>query len=212
MKIGFTVFCLVIFSACSLWVQAEEAQTDVRPQVEAVIEDFNKKKYDSAIERIDKISVKGESEAFLLNLKGAAYSKLKNFSEAERCFTRAIEISPRLFAAHFNLAEIEFLQGNYAKSLEKFKALLDGDPRNELLQFKVFLCHVKMGDDEAAKRVLARIKFPGETPAWYYAQAVWESNQGHKGKVAEYLAAARYLFQGKTELFDETLADLGLAR
>jgi tetratricopeptide (TPR) repeat protein len=147
-----------------------------------------------------------------MNLKGAAYTKKKDFVQARACFEKSLELVPGMFAARFNLGEIEFLQGNYDKALSTFRSMLEADPRNELLQFKVFLCYLQMKDDEAAQKALAKVRYPGDTPAWYYAQAAWEFSRGNKGLVSDYLSGARYIFPGKTEIFDETFADLGFPR
>lgn len=191
---------------------AKGVDDNFRAQVETIIEDFNDKKYDSAISRIDTIKAEGEDAAFLTNLRGAAYTKKKDYAEAKRNFEKALELSPGMFAAHFNLGEVDFLQGNFEAALTKFQTMLDADPRNELLQFKVFMCHLMMGDDRASKRALARIKYPGDTPAWYYAHAAYEHKQGNKSKASEYLSGARYIFPGKTDIFDETFSDLDFPR
>jgi tetratricopeptide (TPR) repeat protein len=191
---------------------AKGVDDNFRAQVETVIEDFNDKNYDSAISRIDSIKAEGEDAAFLTNLRGAAYTKKQDYAEARRNFEKALELSPGMFAAHFNLGEVDFLQGNYQPALTKFQAMLEADPRNELLQFKVFMSYLLMGDDRLAKRALARIRYPGDTPAWYYANAAYEHKQGNKAKTSEYLSGARYIFSGKTEIFDETFADLDFPR
>jgi len=204
-----TLLAFLIAVPCLL---AQAVDENFRAQVETVIEDFNNKKYDSAISRIDSIQAEGEDAAFLTNLRGAAYTKKKDFVEAKRNFEKALELAPGMFAAHFNLGEVEFLQGNHKEGLAKFQTMLDADPRNELLQFKVFMCYLLMGEERAAKRSLSRIKYPGDTPAWYYAQAAWEHKQGNKSKASEYLSGARYIFPGKTEIFDETFSDLDFPR
>jgi len=204
-----TLLAFLIAVPCLL---AQAVDENFRAQVETVIEDFNNKKYDSAISRIDLIQAEGEDAAFLTNLRGAAYTKKKDFVEAKRNFEKALELAPGMFAAHFNLGEVEFLQGNHKEGLAKFQTMLDADPRNELLQFKVFMCYLLMGEERAAKRSLSRIKYPGDTPAWYYAQAAWEHKQGNKSKASEYLSGARYIFPGKTEIFDETFSDLDFPR
>ncbi len=191
---------------------AQAVDENFRVQVETVIEDFNDKKYDSAISKIDAIKAEGEDAAFLTNLKGAAYTKKKDYAEAKRNFEKALELAPGMFAAHFNMGEVDFLQGNYEAALSKFQTMLDADPRNELLQFKVFMCYLLMEDDRSAQRALARIKYPGDTPAWYYAQAAYEHKKGNKSKASEYLSGARYIFAGKTDIFDETFADLDFPR
>lgn len=206
------ILTFLAFLALLPCLVAQGVDENFRAQVETVIEDFNDKKYDSAISKIDAIKAEGEDAAFLTNLKGAAYTKKKDYAEAKRNFEKALELAPGMFAAHFNMGEVDFLQGNYEAALSKFQTMLDADPRNELLQFKVFMCYLLMGDERAAQRALARIKYPGDTPAWYYAQAANEHKKGNKSKASEYLSGARYIFSGKTDIFDETFSDLDFPR
>ena len=84
------------------------------------------------------------------------------------------------------------------------------DSQNELLQFKVFLCHLQLGDKDQAAKALKAIKYPGDTPAWYYGRAAWSINNGDTKKAVEYVTGAQYIFGPKTALFDETFADLEL--
>jgi hypothetical protein len=52
------------------------------------------------------------------------------------------------------------------------------------------------------------IKYPGDSPAWYYAQAAWEFKKGNAKKGREYVRVAKSIFGSKTTLFDETFANL----
>jgi hypothetical protein len=84
------------------------------------------------------------------------------------------------------------------------------DRPNELLQFKVFLCHLQSGHTAEAAAELKTMKYPSDTPAWYYANAAWESKNGNNKKAREYLTGARYIFGPKTAIFEETFEDLGI--
>ncbi len=178
--------------------------------IQGALADFDGKKFDDALEKLKKVDAAMPEDPFILNLLGAAYTKKKEFAPAEDCFKRALAKQPDFFPAKFNIGELLFLQRRYAEALEYFEAMQKTDPRNELLQFKVFLCELQLGDKEAATKTLKSIKYPGETPAWYYAQAAWESKNGNNAKAIEYVKGAKYIFGPKTALFDETFEDLGI--
>jgi tetratricopeptide (TPR) repeat protein len=191
---------------------AQEVSAEYRQKVEDALKAFEKKKYAEVITMIDAIPATGEDAAFLLNLKGAAYTKEEKYAEAKAAFAAALDISPGMFAARYNLGEILFLQRDFENAEGWFRTMLNDDPRNELLLFKVFLSQLQNGDGESAERTLSRMRFPGNTPAWYFAQAAWEHSRGNKGKASDYLTNARQLFPGQTEIYEETFSDLGLPR
>jgi tetratricopeptide (TPR) repeat protein len=200
----------LLLAAGSGLLPAQTPDDALRENVELIIKEFERKNYDEVIKRIDDLRIEGDGSAFVLNLKGAAYTRLKDYSKAEESFKAALDESPGMFAATFNLGEILFLQKQYDKARDWFRGMLINDPRNELLQFKVFLAHLQLGDNEAAQKMLNAMKFPGDSPAWYYANAAWEFSKGNKRRASDYLAGARFIFPDKTEIFDETFTDLGL--
>ncbi len=87
-----------------------------------------------------------------------------------------------------------FLQKQYPQALEYFARMLSSAPGNELLQFKVTLCLLKTGQKEDAQKLVSRMRFPGDGPAWYYANAALLNESGDKRKASEYLASAKQLF------------------
>ena len=198
-------FCIA--ALCPLGAQVDDS---FRQQVETIIKDFDRKDYEAVIAGVEATEATGENAAFLENLRGAAYTKMKNYPAAKASFERALEFSPGMFAANFNLGELLFLQKEFEPARKWFQRMLIEDPRNELLQFKVFLCFLQMGDESGAQKALDAIRYPGDTPAWYYAQAAWEFSRDNKGRARDFLAGARYIFPGKTDIFDETFMDLGL--
>ncbi|MDX2081434.1 MAG: tetratricopeptide repeat protein [Terrimicrobiaceae bacterium] len=178
--------------------------------IQSALTDFDAKRYDEALEKVLKLEQEMPDDIMVLNLVGAAYTKKRDFATAQTYFDKALAKDPNFFAAKFNVGEIMFLQRNYQGAYEHFSKMLEGDPRNELLQFKVFLSLLELGKMEEAATALKRIKYPSDTPAWYYGQAVWEWKKGDKKKAAEYVTGARYIFGPKTAIFDETLDDIGV--
>lgn len=178
--------------------------------IQSALADFDAKRYDAALEKTLKLEQEMPDDIMVMNLVGAAYTKKRDFANAQKYFDRALAKEPDFFAAKFNVGEILFLQRDYQGAYDHFNKMLESDPRNELLQFKVFLSLLELGQKDAAEQALKRIKYPSDTPAWYYGQAVWEFRNGDKKKAAEYVTGARYIFGPKTAIFDETLDDIGI--
>lgn len=176
--------------------------------IQAALADFDAKKYDAALEKLRRVDAKMPDDAFVQNLLGAAFTKKKEYATAQRYFDKALEKQPDFFPAKFNVGELLFLQRQYAEALKYFQQMQARDPQNELLQFKTFLCQLQLGNKEDAAKALKGIKYPGDTPAWYYGQAAWASKNGDNKKALEYVTGAHYIFGPKTALFDETFDDL----
>lgn len=200
-------------------LRAEEPSRD--PLAEAhyrsALQDANvaiqKKNYAKAQEAVEKAeSLLGQNPT-TWNLRGAVQTKEKKWDEAQKCFERALEIEPNFFPAKFNQGEVLFLMKDYPAARAHFSEMLARAPQSELLQFKVFLCDLLAGDREAAEKRLSKIRHPGETPAWYYAQSAWSFKEGKPKEGREYIRSARFIFGGdKTSLFDETFEDIEIGR
>jgi len=187
-----------------------EVSRELKLAIQAALVDFDSKNYDAALIKLEAVDSKMPDDPFVQNLLGAAYTKKKDYAVAKKYFDKALAKQPDFFPAKFNVGELFFLQRQYAEALVYFQKMQEADPRNELLQFKIFLCHLQLGDKEAAAKALKGIKYPGDTPAWYYGQAAWESKNGNNKKALEYITGAQYIFGPKTALFDETFQDLGI--
>jgi len=205
---------LAAFLAGALLVEAQPATHDISPDakrlIQASLADFDAKNYDAALVKLEAVNAKMPGDAFVQNLRGAAYTKKKDYATAQKYFDKALEKQPDFFPAKFNVGELLFLQRRYAEAQAYFQNMQERDPQNELLQFKVFLCDLQLGDKDKAAKALKGIKYPGDTPAWYYGQAAWASKNGDNKKALEYVTGAQYIFGPKTALFDETFDDLGI--
>lgn len=191
--------------------QAPAVDKKTREMIQSSLRDFDAKKYDDALVKLTEANKNYPDDVFIMNLLGAAYVKKKEFDTALKYFQAALAKQPDFFPALFNVGEVDFLRRSYATALDHFKGMLAKNPGNELLQFKVLLCELELGNMDAAAKTLAAMKFPGDTPAWYYAQAAMETKKGNKDKAREYVSGARYIFGPRTLLFDETFEDLGIS-
>ena len=176
--------------------------------IESVLKDFDEKKNDEALAKLEALEKQAPGDPLVLNLIGSAYTKKKDYLAAETYFRKSLKEKNGFFPALYNLGELLFLQKKYAEAREHFQAMRASDTRNELLQFKVVLCDLELNETDRAKKLMKAIKYPGDSPAWYYAQAAYENKVGNTKKAREYIAGAKYIFGEKTALFDESLATL----
>jgi len=203
----------VLFSTSAAVAQfstpdAEEAKNMA---IERVLADYEAQKYDEALERLLALKDRHPSDPLILNLMGSVYTKKQNYQKAEKAFRQALDLEPGFFPAAFNLGELLFLQQKYPLARQYYQTMRATDHRHELLQFKVALCDILSGETERAKKVMNAIKYPGDSPAWYYAHAALEHNQGTTAKAREYIRGAKFVYgPEKTALFDETFQTIGI--
>jgi len=211
-KTAFFILAVLLAVARPASAQSAGPETSLKNKalIQGALADIDAKKYDAALEKLQVAVQSLPDDPFVLNLLGAAYTKKKDYATARGYFEKSLVLQPDSFPPKFNIGELLFLQRQYPEARAYFEKMREADRRNELLQFKVFLCLLQMGDKDAAARTMKGIKYPGDTPAWYYAQAAWESKNGNTRKALEYLTAAKYVFGAKTLLFDETFDDLAI--
>jgi predicted Zn-dependent protease len=207
------IFLLLPLSLATTWgqVSAPLPEDSTKAAIEAVLADFDAKKNDEALAKLETLQKKLPDDPLILNLIGSVYSKKKDYLAAESYFRKSVKKSPGFFPALYNIGEILFLEKKYSEAREHFQAMRGSDTRNELLQFKVVLCDLALNDTERAKKVMNAIKYPGDSPAWYYAHAAYENKTGNNKKAREYVAGAKYIFGPKTSLFDETFEAAGIS-
>jgi tetratricopeptide (TPR) repeat protein len=162
--------------------------------------------YQAALERLGALQGSAGQDLSVLNLRGAILTKLGKHSEARELFEAILATDPNYFPAAFNLGEVQFLAGSYEGALETFQRIRRRDPRNELVRFKVIVCLLALDRDSEAQKIANGLIPAGNTPAWYYAQAMLARQAGDEKSAQKHLTAARaiYLDPG-CKLFDESI-------
>lgn len=185
-------------------------QQQLRQTLERASSELADRDFDAAEKLANRAAELAPDTAPILNLYGAIATERENYDEARTYFEKALAKQPNYFPAEYNLVETRFMEKEYSEAASRFIDLLVKYPENELLEYKIFLAFLLMDRPEDADKWLGRIKYPGETPAWYYAQAAKEVSEGNKKKAHELLDGARYIFKGQTQLYDQSLKDVGL--
>ncbi|MDG1150710.1 MAG: hypothetical protein P8Q54_02435 [Akkermansiaceae bacterium] len=152
-----------------------------------------------ALEEVDAIYAKNPAS---LTLRGACYVEFRAFDKARMVFAKSLEISPGNFNVRFNVAEIEFVTKNYAKSLEILEPLLLEAKKNRatetmtpLIKFKIALCKIKTGDLPGAEAIVAETDFLDDSPLFYFGKAALHYAEKDGVGAEQWLARATRIFR-----------------
>lgn len=151
----------------------------------------------------------------LQNLKGAAYTKVRDFEKATQCFKRTLELNPNSMEAKFNLAEMSFVEKQYEQALADFNQLLKDNPRfpaqtRNLLLYKIYLSTLLLDRDAEAEKMLAGFNYMSDTPEYYYANAAKQFHAKDDEGAREWLKSASRIYdKGLQDLFIDSLVEVG---
>lgn len=172
---------------------------------------FNQGKFAEAEKQVDAAEKAEPNKPEIANLRGAIFTKQKRFGEASQQFNQALALDPKFYPAKFNLAEVSLLQGRYPDATREYQELKQVDPGSELLDFKLALCALLSGEDARAMTIVDVMKFPGKTPAYYYARAAVAMKRGQKEAAQKYLESVKkYYSDEQCAYFAQALKEVDL--
>ncbi|MEM8955728.1 MAG: hypothetical protein AAGD22_16360, partial [Verrucomicrobiota bacterium] len=124
--------------------------------VASAVTAYENQKFTQALEYLRKAQTQDPERILypghnLHNLKGACYVGLRLFNHARTEFQAAAKAQADDFDPLFNLAELDFLQGQYpaaAEAFSKLQPLEKGRLYYDFLQYKIALCHLLNDDDK----------------------------------------------------------------
>jgi tetratricopeptide (TPR) repeat protein len=170
---------------------------------------FNQGKFAEAEIQIDAAEKLDPKKPEVPNLRGAIFIRQKRYDDAAQQFNEALALDPKFYPAKLNLAEVNLLQGKYADAAHLYQELKQLDPGSELLEFKMMLCALLGGEESRAATMVDVMKFPGKTPAYYYARAAIALERGQKETAQKYLANARkYYTDAECAYFAQSLKEV----
>ncbi len=107
------------------------------------------------------------------SMRGAIYAEQHAYEKAGDAFEKAGQLNPGDFWPPYNLAQLLLMQKKYAEASAAFQRLTVYGGHEELVQFKIVYADLLAGKPNDAKPVLDAMKFPSDTPAYYFAHAAW---------------------------------------
>jgi tetratricopeptide (TPR) repeat protein len=170
---------------------------------------FNQGKFVECEKLLDAAEKVDTKKPEIPNLRGAIFTKQKRYDEAAQQFNQALTVDPKFYPAKLNLAEVDLLQGKYADAAQLYQELKQLDPGSELLDFKLSLCALLAGEENRASAMVDVMKFPGKTPAYYYARAAIALKRGKKEAAQKYLEnAKKYYSDEECAYFAQSLKEI----
>lgn len=207
------VLLAAIFAAAPLRAAEDplkSAPAGYRDALIAAMKAFTTREFDKARGIIEKADAGYKATPMSLNILGAIAIEAKRFDEGRDWCNKALAIDPKFFPARFNLAEIPFIQGDYAGARAVLEKLQADDPNNDLLKFRIFLTYLVEKNDREARARLDAIPLINDTPISFYANAAWEFAHGNNEKGKEWIASALRSFPAVRQInFIEVFYDLG---
>ena len=175
-----------------------------------LLQAFDAERYGKALELVEAAELVFPDNPLFLNVHGAIYLKLRGWEKARAFFTQALEANPESFPARFNLGEAIFMEGDHEASLSYFENLNRMYRENELIEFKLVVLFCLTNRMEDAAYLAKRMRYPGNSAAWYFANAAVFLAKGERAQGWRYLDAASIIFASSNlAIYNETLAEAG---
>ena len=151
----------------------------------------------------------------LLNLKGAAYTKVRDFDKAQSAFAKALKIEPKGVMTSFNLYEMYFVKKQYKEAESSFKSFLELNkniPESTivLVKYKILICALKQDNTDQAKSILDQFDFLDDYPLFYYANAAMHFHNNEVNEANSWLIAASKIYKPSVnDLYKDSLIEAG---
>ena len=153
--------------------------------------------------------------AAVWNLKGAAYTKLRDFERAEKAFGKAVELDPTVFMSRFNLNEIYFVRGEFETANRAFAEMLASDeelpPGTEpLIEFKIVICKLMLDDEAGARDIMEKFDFLDDHPAYYFCNAAIHFSKDEEDEAKEWMESAEKIYdRNQINIYTDSLIEVG---
>jgi tetratricopeptide (TPR) repeat protein len=177
---------------------------------------FDTGKFPEALKQLDAIDARQPDLAASKNLRGVILMRQGNYDQAEAALTEAARIDPKFWNARFNLAEIPFLQKDWAEARKRFEQLLStgqsdlAKEASELIQYKILLTYLMEGKSNMVDSILAKLELSPDTPAVDYVKAAVALQQKNEAEAKDWTSAAEKNYSPQlNKLFAESLYEVG---
>lgn len=171
---------------------------------------FGRNDLEESLDFLNRAEAAKPSQANTANLRGAIYTRKREWAKAQAAFEEALRLQPDLPMAEFNLGEIHFLNREYREARQRFRAFLRSQPDNDLAQYKVFLCDLFGGDSSSANAFLETLQPSSSSPIYYFCKAAKAFAVGNKSEGMEFVNSAYRIYPADANAtFADSLVEKG---
>jgi len=171
---------------------------------------FSRNDLDGALAALELSDQAKPNQANNANLRGAIFTRKRDWAQAEEAFRMALKLQPDLPMAQFNLGEVLFLNNKYSEAREKFQVFINSQPSNELGLYKVYLCDLLGGNAAKANSFLDSLKPSPNSPIYYFSKAAEAFHKNDKVTATEFVASAYRIYPpDANSTFADSLVEKG---
>ncbi|MDQ6861484.1 MAG: tetratricopeptide repeat protein [Verrucomicrobiota bacterium] len=192
------------------------SKTELEGMYDKAFREFDANNYDQALKDLDAIDARQPDLAESQNLRGVIQMRQKDYANAEKALQKAQAADPKFWNARFNLAEIPFLQKNWAEARKRFEELLKGNASElqgearQLIEYKILITFLMEGKSNMVESIVSKFEVAPETPAVHYANAAIALSKKDDKAAKEALTTAEKNFSPQlNKLFAESLYEVG---
>src|SRR3712207_4551331 len=144
-----TLLVLSSFAANSV----APSKTELESMYDKAFREFDAGNYEQSLKDLDAIDARQPDLAESQNLRGVILMRQKDYANAEKALQKALSADAKFWNARFNLAEIPFLQKNWAEARKRFEELLSGNASElqgearQLIHYKILISYLMEGND-----------------------------------------------------------------
>ncbi len=169
------------------------------------------------------------------NLRGAVYTKMRDFKMAREHFQKALSLQKDNFHPKFNLAELDFVEKKWSAAQAAFGELILQNAKNKedelsrakedakeslsrqfdtterLMQFKILICQLQQQKEADASETMKSFKpYDNDSPAYYFAKAAADYIKEKKEDAEEWINSAKTIYPADmNEIFIDSLVEMG---
>lgn len=171
---------------------------------------FSRNDLETAIQFLELAEQAKPGQANTANLRGAIFTRQRDWSKAQAAFEEALKLQPDLPMAQFNLGEVLFLNGKYQEARARFQNFLNSQPKNDLGLYKIYLCDLLGGNQAKAEDFLRSLQPNPESPIYYFSKAAEAFVQGNKAAAVEFISSAYRIYPADANAtFADSLVEKG---
>jgi tetratricopeptide (TPR) repeat protein len=191
---------------------AMKAGPDYMRALESAGSAFATRHFSVALEKLDLADQIHPDVPDTWRMRGAIYAEQRAYEKAEDAFEKEKKLNPGDFWGPYNLAELLLVRKKYVEATAAFQDLLVYRGHEELIQFKIVFADALQGKSNDAKRVLDAMKFPSDTPAYYFANAAYSFSTKDEKKGKYWIEAGLKVFGIERSVsFYDALVSVGWA-
>ena len=171
---------------------------------------FSRNDLDGALAALDLSDKDKPNQASNANIRGAIFTRKRDWAKAEEAFRLALKLQADLPMAQFNLGEVLFLNNKYPEAREKFQIFINSQPNNDLGLYKIYLCDLLGGNTSKAGSFLDSLKPSPNSPIYYFSKAAEAFHKGDKVAATEFVTSAYRIYPpDANSTFADSLVEKG---